>query len=341
MLQRFFDPWLTYRVVVYLRMSSDKQNPRSPDQQLAEIRRRLKALGYNWRIVKVYRDDAITGRLLRKRDAYQEMMRDIKSRAVVADLVLVDSIERFGRIEELPTIRNQLFERHGVLILTSDSNFADPNTPQGKALGAFEAMRACEDGRIKAHNVLRGKRDAALLKHWPGGPAPFGLRVRSVLKLVNGREIVDHSVLEPDPPTRGIIEVVFELADTTAFGSTRLARLLDANPDISDEYKPFQPSSIDYWLDHEIYYGELVFPKMATGIADDSRIVEPNAEEDILRVPDFCEGLVPRDRWDRVHAGRQARRQRLAKARSQSAENDGKLVRTTRHAGRCHVGNRF
>jgi DNA invertase Pin-like site-specific DNA recombinase len=315
MLKRFFDPWLTYRVVVYLRMSSDKQNPRSPDQQLAEIRRRLKALGYNWRIVKIYRDDAISGRLIRKRVGYQEMMRDIKSGAVVADLIVVDTIERFGRVEDLPTIRKELYERQGVLVVTSDSNFADPTTPQGKALGAFEAMRASEDGCKKAHDVLRGKLDAVLLKHWPGGTPPFGLKGRSVMKIENGREKVDYCLLEPDPSTRWIMELLFELAEATAFGSTRLAKQLNANPDIPDRYKPFQPSQIDYWLDHEIYYGELVFPKHSTGIVDDVRVVEPNAEKDILRVPEFCEPLVPRARWDRVQAIRQARRQRHANAR--------------------------
>ena len=77
------------------------------------------------------------------------MMKEIKTHAVEADLILVDTIERFGRVDELPSIRKELYEKHGVLVLTADSSFADPTTPQGKALGAFEAMRASEDGRIK------------------------------------------------------------------------------------------------------------------------------------------------------------------------------------------------
>ena len=42
MLKRNFDPNKPYRAVTYLRMSDEKQNPRSPDQQLAEIRRWLR-----------------------------------------------------------------------------------------------------------------------------------------------------------------------------------------------------------------------------------------------------------------------------------------------------------
>ena len=145
MLKRVFDSKLVYRCIAYLRMSSDQQNKRSPEQQIDEIQRRLKALGHNWIIVKVYRDDAMSGRYIRKRRGYQQMLQDVKTGAVQVDIILVDTIERFGRVEELPGIRKDLFERHGVLVLTADANFADPNTPQGKALGMFEAMRATED----------------------------------------------------------------------------------------------------------------------------------------------------------------------------------------------------
>lgn len=84
-------------------------------------------------IVKIYRDEAKSGKYLRKRNGYQQMMRDLKTGTVVADLILVDTLERLGRVEELPSIRKDLLDRHGILVLTADSNFADPNTPQGEA----------------------------------------------------------------------------------------------------------------------------------------------------------------------------------------------------------------
>lgn len=326
MLKRIFDWKLLYRVVLYVRMSSDKQNPRSPEQQIDEIKRRLQALGYRWVIVKVYRDDGVSGQYLRKRHGYLQMLRELKTGLVVADLILVDTLERLGRVEELPTIRKQLFDRHGVLVLTADSNFTDPTTPQGKALGMVEAMRATEDGRVKAHNVLRGKRDAALQKHWPGGPPPFGLMLKSVLKTVNGRDEVDYCLLVPNPVTRWIIELLFELAERTSYGSTRLARALNGEPRIPDEYKPFQPETVAYWLDSEIYYGDLYWGENVTGIVDDTRVVEPNAPDDVLHVPEFCEALVPRERWNNVHAVREVRSQRALAARRRKATADGKQL---------------
>lgn len=326
MLNRVFDPKRPYRVVLYVRMSGDNQNPRSPDQQIAEIKRRLKAAGYRWVIVTVYRDDAKSGKFLRTRAGYLKMLRDLKTGTVVADIILVDTLERLGRVEELPTIRKQLFERHGILVLTADTNFADPNTPQGKALGMFEAMRATEDGRVKAHNVLRGKRDAAEQKHWPGGPPPFGLMLKSVMTTAHGREEVDYCLLLPNPKTGWITQYLFDLAERTSHGSTRLARALNEDPRIPEEYKPFQPETVAYWLDNPIYRGDLRWNQHATGVVDDMRVVEANAPGDVLLVKDFCKALVTREQWDNVQAVRQVRRQRALNARARKQQAHGKQL---------------
>lgn len=327
MLRKDFDPKQNYRAVIYARMSTAQQNERSPDQQVDEIQRRIKSFGYSWTIVKVYRDDGKSGRYQSKRPGYQQMLRDLRTGAIIADLILVDTVERLGRVEELPTIRKELIEQHGILVLTGDSKFADPNTPQGKALGMFEAMRATEDGRIKAHNVLRGKRDAAKRKHWPGGPPPFGFKLQSIMKTVNGREEVDYCLLVPNSATRWIIELLFELAEQTSHGSTRLAKLLNDDTRIPGEHKPFRPETITYWLDSPIYYGDLIWAKNTTGIVSDTRVVEANDPDEMLHVVEFCEPLVPRERWNNVQAVRQVRRERSLAARGRKKNDDLKLIK--------------
>jgi hypothetical protein len=255
------------------------------------------------------------------------MMRDIRTGAVKADVILVDTIERFGRVEELVIIRKELFEKHGVLVLTADSGFADPNTPQGKALGMFEAMRATEDGRIKAHNVLRGKRDAAQQGHWPGGPPPFGYKLESVMKEVHGRQEVDYCVLIPNPETNWIMKLLFDKAYETGWGQTKLGRFLNEHPDIPDKFKPFQPPSVGYWLDNPIYSGELVWERNCTGIVDDQRVVERNRDEDVLRVPNFCKPTVSRELQAAIWAVRGVRRQHIVEAHQSDSSEDGKLIR--------------
>jgi DNA invertase Pin-like site-specific DNA recombinase len=326
MLRRLFDPKQPYRAAVYLRFSSDQQNVRSPEQQLAEIKRRLKSQGCKWQIVKSYRDDAISGRLLRKRVGYQQMIREIKTGAIKIDLILVDTIERFGRVEGLRGIRKDLFEKDGVLVLAADTNFVDPTTPQGRALGMFEEMRSTEHGRILGHNVLRGKRDAAQQGHWPGGPPPFGYMLQSVMKEEKGRQVVDYCLLVRNPKTDWIMATLLHRARDTGEGQTKLARFLNAHPDIPKKYKPFQPPTVGYWLDNPIYSGELVWEKNCTGIVDDMRVVERNNEEDVTRVPDFCEPIVTREVQEAIWAVRRARRDRIVHARKNKAENGGKLI---------------
>ena len=310
MLKRNFDVKKSYRVVLYLRMSSDDQNKRSPEQQKKEINLRLKSLRLPWRVVKVYCDAAKTGRLLRKRRDYQTMMRELKTGTVVAELILVDTMERFGRVDELPTIRKELEDRYGILVLAADTNFADPTTPQGRAMGMFEAMRATEEGRIKAHNVFRGKRDTVELGHWPGGNPPFGFRLKSVMTIEKGREVVDYCLLVPDPEKSWIIVLLFEQAKATGWGQTRLSRFLNSNDQIPKSLKPFQPSTVGLWLDSEIYYGDFVWPKLCSGIVDDALVRVPTKPDEITRYPNFCDALVLKELWSEVQRLRNARRSR-------------------------------
>ncbi|MBA4107551.1 MAG: hypothetical protein C0485_17580 [Pirellula sp.] len=312
MLKRQFNPRVPHVAVKYLRMSDDLQNKRSPEQQSHEIDLTIQRMGYAFNVTKSYRDEAISGRLLRKRAGYQEMMRDIRSGVVQTDLILVDTIERFGRVHELESIRRGLYENHGVLVVAADSNFSDPLSPQGRALAMVENMRASEDGRIKAHNVLRGKRDCAILKHWPGGPAPFGYALKSVMKSVHGRDEVDHCILVPDPSTAAILQSVFAKAAATGWGVTRLARWLNEREDIQPALKPFSSATIGRQLDSTLYFGELTWNVHCTGIVADIRVLERNDETEWQRVPDFCQPLVTKELWMQVQALRELRRAKLA-----------------------------
>jgi DNA invertase Pin-like site-specific DNA recombinase len=326
MLHRTFDPHRPHRFVRYARMSSDQQNARSPEQQFDTIDHLISRLNHPWVHVRDYRDDGISGRYLRKRHGFQEMLRDIQTGTTAVDLILVDTAERLGRVEELTAIRQGLYNRHGVLVLTADSQFADPTTVSGKALAIVETLRATEDGRIKAHNVLRGKRDAARSKHWPGGPAPFGYRLHSILVDRHGRQEVDYCILVPDAATAWIIQRLFHRADETGWGTPRLARSLNADPEIPEAHKPFYPDTIGYWLSNPIYYGELLWEEHATGIVNDTRVIERNAEEDMVRVPDYCDPLVTRELWESVATLRRARSQAHRRRRETASHEPAKQI---------------
>ena len=142
MIERNFDPTLPYRYIRYGRMSSDMQNARSPDQQFDTVGNAVHRASHPWVPVADYRDDGKSGRLMKNRPGFCRMLNDIKTGRVQADLILVDTLERFGRMEEVDALRRELRNKYGVLILTADSNFADPTSIAGQALGVVETIRA-------------------------------------------------------------------------------------------------------------------------------------------------------------------------------------------------------
>ncbi len=171
-----------------------------------------------------------------------------------------------------------------------------------------EGYRASEDGRVKAHNVLRGKLDAVDQGHWPGSKPPFGFKVKHILGMVKDREEVLYSLLEHDSETAWIIKRLYQLAEDTGWGQTRLARALNDDPQIPAKYKPFLPATAGYWLDLPLYYGELVWPTHNTGIVDDARVLVPCKPDEIHRYPNFCKPIVDRKQWDTVQGTREAHR---------------------------------
>jgi DNA invertase Pin-like site-specific DNA recombinase len=313
MLKRRIDFTLPLRFVKYGRMSSDQQNPRSPEQQFDEIDLTIKRTGHRWVLVRTYRDDGISGRLLRKRAGFQAMLRDIRAGLVKADAILVDTWERIGRADELQSIRHELWTKHGVLILTANTQFADPTTESGKVVGMFEQVRATASNDIKAHEVFRGKRDVVLKKRWPGGPPPFGKKLKKCIEIVAGKEVV-YSVLERDLEAEPVVIKILDLAKDFGFGQSRIAQSINADPDVSDKFKPMNEHTIGYILDNPIYVGELRWAKYSSGVVDDTRILQKNPESEVIRIPGFCEPIYPREDWDAIQDVRNERRKRLKEA---------------------------
>ena len=325
MLRRQFDPQRPYRVVAYLRMSDPGQNARSPEQQHDTIVHTLERTGYPWRIVKSYTDAGKTGRLKRNRDGYQRMLRELKAKTVVADLILVDTISRFGRVDDLEVIRAELWNQHGILVLAANRNFLDPTSPEGRTVNTLENHFASEESRVKAHQVLRGKRDTIKQGYWPGGPIPFGFRLKCVSTEKRMGRPIHHHILEPDPESAPVIRLLFQhAAENPDLGQSRLARFLNGHRSVPEKFKPFHSDTVGSWLDQTLYAGELVWGENATGIIGDRRVIEPNPSEEVIIVSEFCEPIVSRPLWEQVQAARELRRR--SRTSSTTANTDEKLI---------------
>jgi hypothetical protein len=249
----------------------------------------------------------------------------VKSGLNKPDLLLVDNLERLGRIEEMDSFRRLLHRRHGILVLTADSKFADPTTPQGRVYGMFEAFRATSGNEVKSNEVTRGKRyTIEHLKYWPGGVPPFGYRLQAVMGEKKGRTCVVGHLLVPDTDEFPVAQKVFDVARSTGFGPNRITRLVNDDPTVPDKFKPFTASAIRYILNNEIYTGVLVWGRNSYDIVADVNVRQANSPEDWCRVPNFCEPAVTLEDFEAVRALGRARAAAIAAARA--AKADGTLI---------------
>jgi hypothetical protein len=253
------------------------------------------------------------------------MLREIRTGVQQVDAILVDTWERFGRADELSGVRDELWRKHGVIVLTANSRFSDPTSESGKVVGMFEQARATTINDIKAHDVFRGKVDMALRKRWPGAHPPIGKRLSKRVVNENGREVIV-SDLVPDPEGELVVRKLFFLAKETGRGMCALAKMLNADPDIPARFKPMRGDKVAYILQNPIYIGELRWAHHSTGVVNDVRVMQKNPESEVVRVPDFCPPIISREDWDVVQALRQQRSQRILAGRARNKVKDVKQL---------------
>jgi DNA invertase Pin-like site-specific DNA recombinase len=328
MLDRSYNPTLSYRFVAYGRMSNPQQNKRSPDQQFDTIRETAARCGYPWVCVRTYRDDGISGRYIRKRPGLQQMLRDIEAGLLQVNLIAVDTLERLGRADQITELRRKLLDEHDIMVVAADNQFADPTGVVGKAVGLVENIRSTEDGRIKAHNVVRGKKDAARLKRWPGGPPPFGFRLRRVVnEAVSPAEV--YNILEHEPRAAASLALAFTRAAETGEGDLRLTQWWNTCSEIPNGMKKISPFTMGYRLENPIAIGTLRWGRNRTGVVNDTRVVELNLEGPEL-IPEFCAPIVSAELFERVQQQRRARSEQIRRSRQQKAgaeeQGPGKLI---------------
>ncbi len=323
-----FDKNQRYKYVIYARMSTKNlQKDDSPEQQIANIRREIELQGLQWKEVKLFIDRGISGRLQRKRPEFQRMLSLIRSGVLSVDLILVDTVERFGRFEGLDSKIRSLRD-DGVLVLTAQTNFDDPTDESGELIAFLHGWRASSEHRTKRHNVLRGKRYVLKEKHRPGGPEPFGYKREAFMKANGDRQEFGHSKLVIDPETSWIIKRVFSLAEDRGWGSHRIAKELNQDEAFLKCYgSEIVASTIAYWLGSLVYTGDYLWEKNTTEIARDSRIIVPNERNEMTLITEFCEPIISKETWDNVQTLRKERSEKFKTNRRMKSCTSSKLLR--------------
>jgi DNA invertase Pin-like site-specific DNA recombinase len=136
------------QVALYTRVSTDRQTTENQERELRTIAARA-----GWNVVKVYRDEGISGAKGRdERPAFDALCKDAARRQF--DMVMAWSVDRLGR--SLQDLIGFLSELHALGVdLMLHQQGLDTTTPAGKAMfqmmGVFaEFERAMIRERVKA-----------------------------------------------------------------------------------------------------------------------------------------------------------------------------------------------
>jgi DNA invertase Pin-like site-specific DNA recombinase len=156
------------RVAIYSRVSTDHQTTENQERELRAIADRT-----GWTVVKVYRDQGVSGAKSREnRPAFDALCKDASRRQF--DLIAAWSVDRLGR--SLQDLVGFLTEIHALGVnLFLHQQGVDTTTPAGKALfqmmGVFaEFERAMIQERVRA-GLERARAQGKVLGRPPIDPS--------------------------------------------------------------------------------------------------------------------------------------------------------------------------
>ena len=280
------------RAVLYLSMSSDKQET-SIDDQRAELHTYAKKHGYV--IVGEYLDEAISGDDTERRTGFLQMREDTKSRRF--DLVLCWDQDRFGRFDLLDAGKwIAPFRDHGVRLETIAQGRIDWEDLVGQLIYSVNQMGKAQFLRDLSRNTVRGMLSSARNgTAGTGGPNPFGYRSK------DGKVTVV-------PEEARIVRLVFELYIEPGGSARSIAAELNRKKIKAPRGKTWRDSSVRAILSRRKYTGTFVYGVQNAGkyfcwrdgeIIPRRKTDKANMSDPIV-IENKFEPIVSQDVFDRV-----------------------------------------
>jgi DNA invertase Pin-like site-specific DNA recombinase len=109
----------------YIRVSDDRQDEYSPDSQIKLIREYAVRNGYCVPDEYVFYDDGISGRSVKKRKAFNDMIAFAKSKEHPFQAILVWKFSRFARNQEESIVYKSMLRRIGVSVISISETIDD------------------------------------------------------------------------------------------------------------------------------------------------------------------------------------------------------------------------
>ena len=279
------------RVALYARFSSDLQNERSAEDQVAALRQACVTRG--WAVAGVYLDKGISGASLVNRPGVQTLMTDARSGRF--DLVFAEDLDRLSRDQEGTAHLYKRLDHHGVGIETLS---------QGR-IGVMHVGLAGTMNQLFLEQLAAKTRRGLIARvnaGFSGGGRCYGYR------------IVAKGLFEIDPVESAVVRRIF---DAYAGGDSgrQIAIALNADGVPGLRGGEWSPSAVigdrragDGILCQELYIGVRVFNRRRYRKDPETgrRSSVLNPPEQWLRQPVPDLRIIPDELWARVQARQEA-----------------------------------
>lgn len=239
------------RCVLYLRMSTDKQEASIPQQREALA---AFASKHGHELVGEYLDEGISGDKTHKRKGFQAMIRDAAGGGF--DRILCWDQSRFGRFDSIEAgswiapLRDA-----GVSLETIDGGIVDWSDFAGRITFAVAQEGKHQFLRDLSRNTLRGQVAKAKSGNgYAGGPTPFGYR--RVTEFVGRNRI---STLEIDEEAGPIARQIFEEYARPGASCRSVVEFLRAAGVRPIRGQRWRPNTVKRILSNRVYRGDQVW----------------------------------------------------------------------------------
>ena len=302
------------RVVLYARVSSEKQAEQdlSIASQLDALRKFAK--NKNWTIYKEFIDEAESARSA-NRPAFQEMISLSKKKDKPFEIILIWKFSRFARNREDAIIYKSLLRKHGVQVVSMNEQVDD--SPAGKLLeGIIEVIDEFYSANL-AQDTLRGQNENAK-RGFHNGTLPIGYMAK---KVKDGNN--DRTKLDPDPQFAPLIKRIFRMSLNNT-GIKEIATTLNREGIKTNRGGYWSSNKITYILKNEVYTGTLVWNKKHR-----QRLKNP---DEVIRVTKNHQALIKKEDYEQVQKLVSARSPKYVHPREISSDN---ILSGLIYCGKC------
>ena len=241
---------------IYTRVSTMVQTEGySLDAQKEKLRRYAEYK--NLEIAGEYCDAGKSGKSIKGRPAFQQMMEDVASQKDDVSYVLVFKLSRFGRNAADVLKSLQLLLDYEVDLVSVD-DVIDSSTQGGRlTLAILSAVAEIERENILVQ-TMEGRKQKAREGKWNGGLAPFGYDLDSK----NGTLIVN-------PEEAEIVKIIFQKFVNGGMGTQSISNYLNQHgyekkKNRKHELNYFSRGLIKNILDNPVYIGKIAYGKSKT-----------------------------------------------------------------------------